>query len=368
MAATDNKPSASALFAAAMALPLFSVASGHAQAGSAPEHSTIGFKYLDYRDYQDSGKRIEIHEPLIWLDAPITSDLEVQANIVTDSISGASPAFLNTLAHGISDHRKSIDVSLTKFFEDFSISGGGAVSRESDFLSRSANVQTRIDLNQKNTTLAVGVSLEQDDISSTIDPTLRKDRTVRDFLIGVTQILNPNALIQTNLALSWGNGYYSDPYKALDSRPDSRQQASWLVRYVQYVPSWQGAFHGDYRYYLNDWGVHAHTLQASWYQNVGDSWQIIPELRYYTQDKADFYRGVYPPPTSGYYSSDQRLASFGAITAGLKVSKTFAYGWQADIKYEHYIQETSLHWGGNGSSGIEDFRARAITLGISRTF
>jgi len=370
VAATNTKkPAASALFAAAMALPLLSMTSAPAEAGSAPEQATMGFKYLNYRDYQSDSKRMKIEEPLIWLDAPIMSDLELQATIVTDTISGASPVYMNTLAHGISDRRKSIDVTLTKFFDQFSLGGGAAVSHERDFLSRSANIETRIDLNQKNTTLAAGISLEQDEVGSTIDPSLHKNRNVHDLMLGVTQILNPNALIQSNLALSWGNGYYSDPYKAQDFRPNSRQQASWLVRYVQFSPSLNGALHGDYRYYINDWGTHAHTFDFSWYQNVGESWKVIPELRYYVQNKADFYKGEYPPPafSNQYYSSDARLSNFGAITTALKVVKTFASGWQADVKYEYYRQSSALSWG-NGSPGVEDFHAKALTLGISRSF
>ena len=44
----------------------------------------------------------------------------------------------------------------------------------------------------------------------------------------------------------------------------------------------------DYRYFDDDWGISAHTLDFAWHQNVGERSALIPFLRYYTQDQADF--------------------------------------------------------------------------------
>jgi len=369
VAATEKKPTVSALFVAAMALPVATVLPGVALAGSAPEQTSMGFKYLDYKDYQRSGDRIKIVEPMIWLDAPLTSDLQLQANVVVDTITGASPVFQNTLVSGIEDRRRAGDVKLTKYFDDFSVAAGVAASKELDYESRSVNLETRIDFNQKNTTLALGVGLTRDKIGSTVDPTLDERRRSTDVMVGVTQIIDSLSLVQTNLALSWGQGFYSDAYKALDTRPDERRQAVGLVRYVRYVPKLDGALHADYRYFTNDWGVRAHTFDFSWYQNVGESWKVIPGLRYYSQQRADFYSTQFPPTAPfTYFSTDQRLSTFGGITTSLKVSKNFAYGWQADMKYEFYRQDASLHLGGEGSPGVEPFYARAWTFGISRSF
>ncbi len=81
-----------------------------------------------------------------------------------------------------------------------------------------------------------------------------------------------------------------------------------------------GALHLDYRYFDDDWGIASHTLHTSWYQNIGARFQIVPNLRYYSQSAADFYlpidNFILPPDLS--QSSDLRLSAYGAATVGLK--------------------------------------------------
>ena len=62
----------------------------------------------------------------------------------------------------------------------------------------------------------------------------RQKRNSLEFLVGVTQALSPNSIVQSNLTYYTGHGYYSDPYKTLDTRPDERRTFAWLTRYNQY--------------------------------------------------------------------------------------------------------------------------------------
>ena len=58
----------------------------------------------------------------------------------------------------------------------------------------------------------------------------------------------------------------------------------------------------------------------SWYQSLGHAFQVVPNVRYYSQSEADFYRPFddfrLPPDTP--QSSDFRLSAYGAFTFGLK--------------------------------------------------
>ena len=53
----------------------------------------------------------------------------------------------------------------------------------------------------------------------------------------ITQAINPDAIVQSNLTYSRGHGYYDDPYKLLDERPDHRRIVAWLTRWNQAYPS-----------------------------------------------------------------------------------------------------------------------------------
>ena len=68
------------------------------------------------------------------------------------------------------------------------------------------------------------------------------------------------------------------------------------------------------------------------------------------------------------YTADTRLAAFGAFTPSIRVAKTFADGWTADLRVDFYRQKSDWKLGGGGSPDIETFSARWIQAGISKTF
>ena len=115
----------------------------------------------------------------------------------------------------------------------------------------------------------------------------------------------------------------------------------------------------------------ANTLNPHWAQTLPGGWVLTPGLRYTAQSAAFFYFDpVYDPllgravspgyllNRSAFYSEDQRLSAFGAITAGLKVSKASPDGWIIDGKAEYYEQRGDWRIGGDGSPGLESSRPR----------
>jgi hypothetical protein len=196
-------------------------------------------------------------------------------------------------------------------------------------------------------------------------------RNTLDFLVGVTQALSSNSIVQSNVTLSRGHGYYSDPYKPLDTRPERRTVVAWLTRYNHYFPAADATLRLSYRYLHDSFGSNSSALEATWYQPLPDEWSIAPSLRYYTQSAAHFYFD--PPFPQGYaggqdYTADTRLSSLGAFTPSIAVARSFAGGWRAGLKVAIYQQRASWRLWGNGSPGLEFFSARWIEAGISRSF
>ena len=150
-------------------------------------------------------------------------------------------------------------------------------------------------------------------------------RNSLEFLVGVTQALSVNSIIQSNLTYYTGHGYYSDPYKTFDTRPSERRTFAWLTRYNQYFPDPDGTLKLGYRLLFDSFGDTTNMVEAAWAQALPYGFTLTPGLRYYTQSAADFYYN--PPWPTGYvdgsvYTADTRLAAFGAITAGVIVGKT----------------------------------------------
>jgi hypothetical protein len=114
---------------------------------------------------------------------------------------------------------------------------------------------------------------------------------------------------------------------------------------------------------------------------LNGGWTVTPGLRYTTQSAAWFYYDpVYDPllgapfppgyllNPNGYYTSDQRLSAFGGITPGIKVSKAITGGWLVDAKAEYYEQRGSWRLGGDGSPGLESFKAQFYQVGVTKKF
>ena len=346
-----------------------------ALAQTAPDQGLIALKYVDYRDWQPGGDRIHVHSPSLYLRKPISDSLAAEGSLVYDGISGASPLYHNTLSGasgkgGVTDYRTAGDVKLTKYLDGAAIGVGAAISSERDYLSRALSLDFRISSDDRNRTYAFGIGGASDDIDSTNGIAEGKHRRTVDLLLGVTQALSAEAIVQSNLTWSSGHGYYSDPYKTIDVRPDHRRIVAWLTRYHQHLPRFDATLSLSYRYARDSFGSDSHTVEAAWHQPLPDGWSIKPALRYYTQAAADFYFD--PPFPQGFsfgepYTADARLSAFGALNPGVTIAKLLPEGWQIDLKVEFYRQRSDWRPGG-GSPGLEPLSARWIQTGISRTF
>ena len=211
--------------------------------------------------------------------------------------------------------------------------------------------------------------------------------------LGLAQVLNKDALVALDLGYIRSTGYLANPYKSvyaigydvqepadasglrlarsytlLEIRPDERNLLNWHLGYDQFIEAFNAALHFDYHFAHDDWGIHAHTFEADWVQPLGAGWVITPRIRYYSQSAADFYTPFVTYITDGlnpdtaepiyieafpqYYSSDQRLSGFGALSGGLTVSKQFAKGVSLETGFEYYTHQGGLKLGGGGASRI----------------
>jgi len=154
-----------------------------------------------------------------------------------------------------------------------------------------------------------------------------------------------------------------------------------VVRWNHYFQSADATMRLSYRYYGDDWKVSANTFGFEWAQTLPQGWVLTPGLRYTTQSAAEFYYDpIYDPILGapfppgylqnpfGYYSADQRLSAFGGITVGLKLSKALPEGWLIDAKAEYYEQRAAWRVGGDGSPGLEAFKAEFYQVGVTRKF
>lgn len=359
-----------------------SVVVSPARADAPPEKAQISFKYLDYQDSQPEFDRIRVKATAMGLSIPIAGDWSLDGTHVADVISGASPAFYTATRSfsNITERRTATDINLTKFWPSGSLRVGFAASNESDYQSRALSALASLSSEDRNTTLKWGLGVTKDRIGSNIDPTFSDEKSTVDALLGVTQVITPNDIAQVTLTYANGQGFFSDPYKALDSRPRSRQTSTLLARWNHFFAGSEGTARISYRYYTDTNQINAHTLGLEYEQGLPNGWSITPLLRLYSQSAAKFYVDPNPKaptrvnipsdyvPGESLLSFDQRTSAFGARTVGLKISKDFDADWSADLKLEHYEQRAEWRWSGNGSPDLAPFRAVTWQLGVARRF
>jgi len=311
---------------------------------------------------------------------PVAGEWSVGVTLTNDSVSGASPAYHTTNITHMTDLRRAVDLQLTRYFSKGSVTFGTSYSKENDYLSRSYSAQGSLSTEDKNTTVTLGCSITNDDIFPAYFEGDDEKKQTYAGIIGVTKVLTKNDIVQLNVGFSRGSGYFSDPYKWFDSRPRERNSTTILTRWNHHYDGTDGTSRYSYRFYTDSFSITAHTFSAEYVQPLRNGWTVAPLLRLYSQTEADFYVAAgaaeranstapTPPPVNAlYYSEDQRLSAFGAVTLGLKVSKQLNADWLADVKIEGYEQRSQWALSGKGDPGLATFTARSIQVGLSRLF
>ncbi|NTU44964.1 MAG: DUF3570 domain-containing protein [Chlorobiaceae bacterium] len=389
----------SVLLGAALALP-----SGQMlYADAPPERGVVSMKYLNYQDSQSGDSalttgmqrdRIAVNAFTVMATAPIAGKWSIGTSFMEDSVTGASPAYhssgfpANNAVSGASGEiRYAGDLNLTRYFSQGTLGAALSYSKESDYISRSASLQGSWSTEDKNTTFTLGGSFTDDTIklnAPNVVAVKKQDRNegkqILAGLLGVTRVLSKRDIVQLNLGYSNGNGYYTDPYKDPDQRPGDRNNMTLLTRWNHHFDGSDGTIRLSWRYYTDSFGIRAHTLGGEYVQPLHHGWTITPLLRLYTQSGADFYVAAGPaeqanpstatPPPAGalFYTEDQRLSAFGAVTAGVKISKQLSRDWLVDLKFEKYEQRQQWALFGNGDPGVTAFHARSVQAGVSRQF
>ena len=357
--------------------------------------------------YYNETDRVSAVESAVSISKNLGGDKILSGKITMDSLSGSSH---NGAA--ISDYEQTFtspsgeetytiapgDVPLDPNFEDdrnsfslqmsqpltrvMNLEYGAAYSSEYDYKSLSVNASLMRDFNQRNTTLSAGFSYAQDEINPRdglpVLYSLMSDNTKSgsdtkntiDLLMGVTQVINRNTIMQFNYGFGNSTGYHNDPYKIVsivsdatnapldylfENRPDSRTKHSLY---------WQTKHHFDQdmvdfslRLMADDWGVNSQTLDMHYRWNISDNNYLEPHVRYYTQSAADFYEEKI---SNAGVTADYRLGNMDATTIGVK--------WGARLFGTHQLTSRIELYQQSGDSKVSDVDAIIFQVGYGLKF
>lgn len=320
--------------------------------------------------YYSEQDRVQAFEPVIRMKKQISEDQHVAVQIVADALTGASPngavpastpqTFTSpsgNKTYTTPANQTPLDPTFRDTRTALSVEWGRPLGRElrsvfqahysgeHDYKSMGLGATLARDFNARNTTLSAGLSYNKDTVDpiggmpvGLTDVALRErtsefgDKNVLEALLGVTQVLSRDSLLQLNYTFGKDSGYLTDPYKLVsvvdaagnpvmylyEKRPEDRSRHAIFVRSL--TSFGRDVLNASYRYYWDDWGVNAHTFDLRYRLSFSNGHYLEPQARYSLQTSAaDFYRpyldqGV----TVDYVSADYRLATMTTTTLGLK--------------------------------------------------
>lgn len=272
--------------------------------------------------------------------------------------------------------------SVRRYWSEAELGGGAYMSLERDYFALAANIDGALQINNQMTTLSGGVSVGYDwlfpnlgfknadgsiktlDELTDAEKALAQQETPGRLAAygenrlqlsayeGVGQIINMNTVVQGSVSATFKSGYLSDPYRdkcdyaeniPCDLRPSTRVAGTFSLGGRRYFPGQDIVAALDYRLYADTWGIISHTVdvdvyktfapQAAFFANNNITFRLAPGVRYYQQKSAYFYEvpaiddysgGIaYDEDKTSYFSSDPRLAWYGALAAKGRLRITF---------------------------------------------
>ncbi len=337
-----------------IAAGLGALAARHVQA-----QSSVDAQFLFYKE---SGGRTQVLNPLIlWNQDFGKTGGELGLTLGYDSISGASPtggyptSDVTTSASGTvtqsgnipqaeyQDTRKSVGLTYGRRFGANLPSVNLAYAQENDYTARGLGLSDSWTLVGGRATLHFGAALSRDTVSPVSGPDVGQHlpKNTNGFSIGWSWIFGERDLADISVSLMNLSGYLNDPYKivpiggndsaatAPDSRPSTRSRRAVVAKYSHSF-GWDASVNFLYRYYGDDWSVHANTLDVTYNQKLGEDWIVSPEIRLYTQTGAYFFgnRFLVVQP---YMSADYRLSPFGSFLGGLTLTHRLQDSLSANV-------------------------------------
>jgi len=389
---------------AAATCTLLGTSAASAQAEGSDENWRVDSSVLYYSE-QD---RVTVIEPVVFVRKTIGEDSFLNVRLIFDAMSGASangatptstaqtftsPSGTSvyttsagkTPLHDFTDQRVALAVEWDRPVDRLGRSLYGVnASVENDYRSLGASYTRLRDYNDKLTTLTMGIAGSADSVmpiggtpvplslmsAIVVPPTPPpggeddggdeggETKLTADAIVGVTQVLTRRALTQFNYSLGYSSGYLTDPYKVVsvidgttgatldyrfEKRPDTRLRESLYWKIAYHLD--HDVVHFSYRYFWDDWGIHAHTVDLHYRLSLPGRSYLQPHVRYATQTAADFftYSLVASDPVPAYASADYRLGELTTVTYGLKLGLPVGRSGDLSLRLESITQSGNGH-------------------------
>jgi hypothetical protein len=152
------------------------------------------------------------------------------------------------------------------------------------------------------------------------------------------------------LATKYQRDYFTDGSERVENLPGSRYKLPIAVRFNYFLDD-HFVIRTFYRYYMDNWGIRAHTAEVEIPIKLTSFVSVSPYYRYNNQQGTRYFTPYgQHNPTDIYYTSDYDLSTLHSnfVGANIRLSPpTGVFGWQhfnsLEIRAGHYIRSTGLN-------------------------
>lgn len=151
------------------------------------------------------------------------------------------------------------------------------------------------------------------------------------------------------LATKYQRNYFTDGSLRSETLPDKRYKLPIGLR-MNYFLDDRFVIRTFYRYYLDNWGIKAHTAELEIPVKISSFFSISPFYRYNNQVGTKYFAPYgQHSPSQQYFTSDYDLSTLTSdfYGAGIRFAPPRGvFGWQRlnmlELRYGHYSRSTSL--------------------------
>lgn len=254
------------------------------------------------------------------------------AHFLVDAITSASAA---TGAQGVSftERRYEAGAGYTHQLHDLRLGGTARYSTEPDYRSAYGSLRGELELFQKNLTLSATFGAGHDDFDNSgagpMAPRVEGTLTTLLGSLAASQIVSEHGVVGLSYDLIRLDGDQENLYRVVnvggsllsERHPKVRTRHALGASLKWFFPGPSATLIGQYRFYADDWDLHANTVELRAVKDVGEWITVGARYRYHRQDAADFYQDAYAPAdvTDPYLSADVKLSAFDSHLVGARL-------------------------------------------------
>lgn len=305
-------------------------------------------------------------------------DLVYAADIWTS----ASVDVRSAATMAVTEQRDELDVGVTHSWQDVSVGAGYRYSVENDYVSHGVTASGSVDLAQNSTTVAAALYSFIDAIGRSGQPSFARDLVTLGGRASLTQILDPQTLLQLSYEISHLNGYQGSPYRYVgvagtgfgcegasvclpEHMPATRVRHA-LALLSRRALSETMAVAVSYRFYMDDWQLRSHTLSAELSWTPSEQTRLALGYRFYAQSGVFFYLPVYPSYLGGaaFTTRDREHSPMHDQRLGIE--------WIQTLPLDHTSTRLRVHTSVGGLlfnyenfRGLDSVQALELTLALS---